>query len=150
MYVKVKDGKVEQYPYTLGMLFQENPETSFPENISHELLAGFGVFPVASVPMPEVDYTKNVEQTFPVQEEGSWVQTWKIVAAGEQEIVERTNQQGDLVRSERNAKLSACDWTQLPDAPVNKDAWAEYRQNLRDVTQQAGFPWNVVWPQPPQ
>ena len=45
--------------------------------------------------------------------------------------------------------LSDCDWTQLADAPVNKEAWATYRQALRDITTQEGFPFNVVFPEQP-
>lgn len=53
-----------------------------------------------------------------------------------------------LVRAERNAKLAACDWTQLPDAPVDHAAWATYRQALRDVTNQSD-PFNIQWPVAP-
>lgn len=52
------------------------------------------------------------------------------------------------IRAERNAKLAACDWTQLPDAPVDAAVWATYRQALRDITQQAD-PFNITWPTPP-
>ena len=55
-----------------------------------------------------------------------------------------------LARAERNARLSASDWTQLADAPVDKAAWAAYRQALRDIPQQEGFPENVQWPEQPQ
>lgn len=50
------------------------------------------------------------------------------------------------VREERNRLLTECDWTQLPDAPVDSAAWAVYRQALRDVSKQEGFPLNVIWP----
>lgn len=53
------------------------------------------------------------------------------------------------VRESRNALLSACDWTQVPDASVDQAAWATYRQALRDVPEQAGFPNSVVWPTQP-
>lgn len=53
------------------------------------------------------------------------------------------------VRAQRNVKLAACDWTQLPDAPVNKEAWAVYRQQLRDITSQAD-PFEIVWPTEPE
>jgi len=52
-------------------------------------------------------------------------------------------------RSQRDALLSGSDWTQVPDAPVNQAAWAEYRQALRDLPQQAGFPTEITWPQIP-
>jgi hypothetical protein len=53
------------------------------------------------------------------------------------------------VREKRNKLLSASDWTQVADAPVDKAAWATYRQALRDIPQQEGFPATVVWPTQP-
>ena len=56
------------------------------------------------------------------------------------------------VRATRDAKLTACDWTQLADAPLSaevKAAWSTYRQALRDITAQAGFPQDVTWPSEP-
>lgn len=51
-----------------------------------------------------------------------------------------------LVRSKRDQLLAASDWTQLPDVPLTtKEAWATYRQALRDITLQAD-PFNIVWP----
>lgn len=59
-------------------------------------------------------------------------------------------QKANDVRQERNQKLTACDWTQLPDVdPAISSAWAPYRQALRDVPEQPGFPDNVQWPVPP-
>lgn len=52
-------------------------------------------------------------------------------------------------RYERNKRLLSCDWTQVPDAPVDQAAWAVYRQQLRDITEQEGFPTSVVWPSTP-
>lgn len=54
------------------------------------------------------------------------------------------------VRSERNILLAQSDWTQVADAPVDQAAWAAYRQALRDVPQQSGFPNNVIWPTKPE
>ena len=55
----------------------------------------------------------------------------------------------DQVRAERDSLLAASDWTQVADAPVDQAAWATYRQALRDVPDQAGFPEAVVWPVAP-
>ena len=54
------------------------------------------------------------------------------------------------VRQARTLLLSQSDWTQVSDAPVDKAAWATYRQTLRDITEQAGFPHSVVWPTNPE
>lgn len=56
------------------------------------------------------------------------------------------------VRAQRNALIAACDWTMLPDAPLTAEelaVWTAYRQALRDVPQQVGFPAGVQWPEAP-
>jgi len=53
------------------------------------------------------------------------------------------------VRAERDSLLSESDWTQVADAPVDKAAWATYRQALRDVPAQSGFPKSIDWPDTP-
>lgn len=58
-------------------------------------------------------------------------------------------EQAARVRDQRTQKLKDCDWTQLADSPVDKAIWATYRQALRDVPTQTGFPWTVVWPDAP-
>jgi hypothetical protein len=55
-----------------------------------------------------------------------------------------------IIRQERSTKLKECDWTQLADSPVNKETWATYRQSLRDVPLQEGFPWTITWPTQPE
>ena len=49
------------------------------------------------------------------------------------------------VRAERDAKLAACDWMANSDVTMS-DEWRTYRQALRDVPAQSGFPTNVTWP----
>jgi hypothetical protein len=54
------------------------------------------------------------------------------------------------VRAERNTRLTATDWTQVSDVPqAIKDSYVTYRQALRDVTTQTGFPWTITWPVAP-
>jgi len=55
---------------------------------------------------------------------------------------------GEDVRAERNRRLRASDWAALLDVPAS-DEWLTYRQALRDVPQQSGFPDSVTWPEPP-
>jgi hypothetical protein len=59
------------------------------------------------------------------------------------------NRAGIIMRNRRNALLQGCDWTQVPDAPVDAAAWAVYRQQLRDLPANTTDPRNVVWPEPP-
>jgi hypothetical protein len=54
------------------------------------------------------------------------------------------------VRDKRDELLLETDWTQLPDVPDTiKQSWAQYRQELRDIPAQSGFPYNVNWPTKP-
>ena len=56
----------------------------------------------------------------------------------------------EILRCIRNHRLSDSDWTQLADVNLaNIEEWNTYRQALRDVTSQDGFPQNVVWPVKP-
>ena len=69
---------------------------------------------------------------------------------GRLDLVPASSLTADQGRARRNALLAACDWTQLPDSPeANRAAWSAYRQALRDVPEQPGFPATVVWPSPP-
>ena len=55
------------------------------------------------------------------------------------------------IRSERDSKIAETDWTQGKDIPDNiSSKWAVYRQALRDVPAQSGFPWTVQWPTKPE
>jgi len=72
--------------------------------------------------------------------------------AAEQEVAYKATkdaEQAKSIRQQRNDKLKESDWTQVEDAPINKILWATYRQSLRDITNQEGFPWNITWPTEP-
>ena len=79
---------------------------------------------------------------FTAEEEAKWAVEQAAWAAG------ANDRKAAEVRKERNAKIAACDWRVLPDV-LNGDVWKVYRQALRDVPKQAGFPGSVVWPVEP-
>lgn len=152
-YVLAPNQTVQTFPYSLQKLRQDNPLVSFPTAMPDSALVVWNVFPVQPRPTPSFDRaTQNCSEVNPTFENNEWVQTWLITQASADQIAERLAEQEELVREERNEALSECDWTQLPDSPLDaatKTAWATYRQELRDVTAQAGFPWNVIWPTAP-
>ena len=81
---------------------------------------------------------------FTAEEEAEWAAEQAAWAAG------ANDRKAAEIRQERSFKLAVTDWTQGTDLPQNiKDKYAPYRQELRDVTAQAGFPWEVVWPEQP-
>ena len=58
-------------------------------------------------------------------------------------------QEWNKIRSKRDSLLSLSDWTQLEDSKENKESWAMYRQQLRDIPQTFSTPQDVIWPVPP-
>ena len=149
MYVKAPNQQVETFPYSLGLLRKDNPNTSFPKNPSDSLLAEWDVFPVTVGDQPAHASNEIAERDpEPTLINDSWVLGWTVRAMTQAEI----DSLADSVRELRNKKLSACDWTQLADSPLDATKKAEYetyRQALRDVTSQAGFPTDVTWPVEP-
>ena len=150
MYGKLaEDGTIAKYPYSLTELKRDNPNVSFTKVVSPETLANFGVVEVTPTPQPPYLYDKEYVRAVIANGDGTFSEIWTYIEADPATIVERTTGQSEAVRYERNEKLAACDWTQLPDATVDAAAWAAYRQALRDVPQQVGFPWEITWPTEP-
>ncbi len=92
------------------------------------------------------DYAHLADDTNTRKENGEWIFDFDVAAYE----AEETEQQADMVRKERDRLLAQCDWTQMPDAPLTADAkaqWQAYRQALRDVPEQEGFPMAVEWPE---
>lgn len=74
---------------------------------------------------------------------------WSQVVTAEDKAATEAERLATEARAKRDRLLSATDWTQIPDAPLTADqkaAYAAYRQALRDVPQQAGFPGVIEWP----
>jgi hypothetical protein len=126
-------------------------DTSLPASWNKETCEELGIDPILESPMPQVTRYQTATQNGIEQDsKGNWVWAWAVTDMTTEGIAYLNNQEADSVRNHRNTLLSGSDWTQLADAPVNKAEWATYRQALRDITTQEGFPWNVVWPTKPE
>lgn len=154
MHALVKDGVIAKYPYTIGMLRKDNPNTSFPKRPTDELLAEWDMQLVAKVDRPNVDHMKNVNEGTPVVINGTWTQVWEVADATAEEIAERNEQAAAFVRSQRDALLASTDWlvikAQETGGSISAE-WAAYRQALRDITSHANFPHldEADWPVKP-
>ena len=149
-YAKIStDGSVEIYPYSLLQLKLDYPNVSFPYNLTSTDLSAFNIVEVLSVNSPNINYDQSLLRDVEQLVDGSYVEKWTIVDASVEEIEDKTVRESQTVRSIRNEKLKTSDWTQLPDAPVDSASWAVYRQALRAVPEQVGFPWTITWPTEP-
>ena len=151
MYALVIDGAVAKYPYTIGNLRRDNPNTSFPKRPSDEMLAEWGMQPVTRTDRPDVDHTKNVTEGTPMLNGDAWTQVWEVTDATTEEIAARTEDQARSVRSTRNQLIADTDWMALSDNTLTPE-WAIYRQALRDITDTPKFPWleDADWPAKPE
>ena len=141
MYAKmINEGQIERAPKNKGSW------VNFDKNII--LMQADGYLPVVVIeePTAEKPIVKYREVNGQIEQYAE--------AAPVPAVPEPTSEQQKMqIRAQRNLLLTQCDWTQLPDAPLTaeqKQAWAEYRQALRDVPEQAGFPENVAWPLVPE
>jgi hypothetical protein len=155
LYVKAIDNQIVAYPYTQTDLIWENPSTSFPAGgIPPASLAEWNVFPVHFAHQPTVDaLTQRVVEIAPLYDGQSWIQQWAVEPLPQDEIDARNAQQAASVRADRNARLAATDWRvikALEDGNGLNFELAAYRQALRDVPSQPGFPWDIIWPEAPQ
>jgi hypothetical protein len=84
------------------------------------------------------------------QIEGKWYTKYSLANMNAEAITAKDAEQAKAVRQQRGEKLKNSDWTQVADAPVDQATWATYRQALRDITGQKGFPWTITWPTEPK
>ena len=140
MFIKLTNGTSETY--TIGQLRRDNPNVSFPKEIPAEILANYDVYPVKRIPAPEIDnkthqHTQSVELV-----NGEWTQVWATVELP-------VDQASENIRAHRGYLLQETDWMALSDNTMTPE-WVTYRQALRDITEQTGFPYSVNWPTKPE
>ena len=150
MHVKITNGTVDTYPYSVGQLRRENSNTSFPKQIPDDMLASYGLMPVTFADMPSTDdRTQNVSQeAAPSLVDGAWTIGWTTSSKTAEETQSWDDNVAASNRATRNTLLAATDYFALTDVTMS-DAMTTYRQNLRDITAQEGFPNDIVWPSLP-
>lgn len=150
MYVKTANNEVVQYPYSTEQFRADNPTISFPAEISNDTLAAHGVYPVGYQGAPDYDPAtqKLVKSSQPSLISGSWVLTKSIEAKTAEQITSDTATEASQMRGLRNQRLAQTDWCALSDVTMSAEMSA-YRQALRDLPAQEGFPYTVTWPTMP-
>jgi len=143
--VKINNGSVEQYPYSVGLLRRDNPNTSFPKQVSAADINPFNVYEVLEV-TPAISSVQNLVKVWvPTLVGTQWTLAHRAVAKTDAEISEDTAVLAANVREQRNKLLAVTDWTSASDVTMST-AMTTYRQALRDVPSQSDFPGTVTWP----
>jgi len=129
------------------------PSTGFPIHITEQTYNEFGYDVVLEGPQAQptryqVGFADGVQQI-----DGKWFTKYSLADMDDEAKAAKDEEQAKNVRTQRTEKLRDCDWTQLDDTPMSntqKAGWATYRQALRDVPKQAGFPFDIEWPTQPE
>ena len=141
MYVKIVDGAVDTYPYTVQNLREENPNTSFNRNVSDEEFASYGVLPVTYADPPSyTQRTQYLEQDeTPSLVDGAWTISYTVRTKTTEQIAEYDADIAASKRAERNYKLANTDFYALSDVTMSSEM-TTYRQALRDITSHSNWP----------
>ena len=149
-----------------GEIRKLNPNVSLPKVWGENVYEALGIDPVFEVPKPEPSGTYKVvlRNGVNLDARGNWVQSWAerdmfedstedgvTTTKAEHEAAYQARLDADAatsVRAERETKLKASDWMALSDVTMTAE-WSTYRQALRDVPEQAGFPHTITWPEEP-
>ena len=147
MYRIKSNGRVESQ----GSIRKMFPNVSLPRVWDESVLAYLGVDPVFESPTPTTTrYQTAFKDGLEQDAQGRWLWKWTVSEMDDEAKASLDEGQAKSVRTDRDKRLADSDWTQVADAPVDQTAWATYRQALRDVPTQAGFPWDVAWPTKPE
>ena len=163
---------------TVSQFKAEHPTTSFPKQITTDVLDSYGYDAVLNGAQAEVTAPYGVSTRDGVEQiEGQWFTkfiagpvftdttvntvddegnvTTTSYTAAQNEAAYRARidaEAATLARTTRDKKLSASDWTQMADSPLASDKkteWATYRASLRDLPSASGFPHTMTWPTEP-
>ena len=149
MEIRIKESGQVMYESEFRSL---HPNTSFPTPLTAEIVNDFGGDVVLEGPQAQPTRYQTAYRDGVEQIDGQWFTKYSVAELDDEAKAAKDVEQAKSVRQQRDDKLKETDWlviksveTQLIFSPE----WATYRQTLRDITAQAGFPWEVTWPDAP-
>lgn len=151
MQIRIRETGAVVYDNELRAYLKENNGPSY-DVLTPEVMEAIGVDPVLEGPQAQptryqVAFRDGVEQI-----DGVWYTKYSVADMDEEAKAATDAAQAVGVRAQRDAKLAESDWRVIKalesGTPQDFD-WAAYRQALRDITSQTGFPWEIQWPVAP-
>jgi hypothetical protein len=151
MEIRIRATGQVMYESQLRSYLQANNGPSY-DQLTPEIMEVIGVDPVLEGPQIQparyqISYRDGVQQV-----NGQWFTNYSLVNMDAEQIAVEDAEQAKSVRTQRDAKLVECDWRVIKALESNTPQdfeWAVYRQALRDISNQAGFPWEITWPDAP-
>lgn len=155
IYAKIENGEVTEYPLYEGDLQKLFPQYTFPLDYNQDknngLIAPEGYARIVHTGPKLVDIYSNYKEVTPTLVDGEWTQTWEVFSMTAEEREQYAGMLAVNLRDQRDALLNRSDKFVMPDRWEKYDdqtklEWADYRQALRDITDQVNFPKEVEWP----
>ena len=147
MYAKIENNEIKEIG-ALSVLF---PNTGFSSSkASPEFMQENNLMEVIDS-LPYNEDIERVEFTEPYINDGKVYIVRKVLMSEDDRILFEAEKRAGRwlsIRQDRNSRLLESDWTQLADSKVDREIWAVYRQQLRDITNQTD-PFNIDWPEKP-
>lgn len=174
LYAKIVNGEIVAYPYGFDELRRDNPNVSFPRVVNTRIMRRFNAHPIEKLPKPDfnklteklvsdaaptIDRTHYITKAQATDEETGVVDESRvgqpIHTCSIGYTVQRlsADQAAENIRAHRDRRLADTDWivaVSYERGELVPQVWADYRQALRDVPDQAGFPYAVEWPKKPE
>ena len=157
---------------TQGEIRRSMPNTSLPRVWTAAICDSLGIDPVLAAPAPEASGEYKVVSRNGVTQDanGNWVEAYVerdmfadyvdedgvTVTKAEQEqayTARKDAEAATAARATRDGLIASCDWMAIKafeGGTTVSTEWATYRQALRDVSAQAGFPHDITWPTQPE
>tara|TARA_R100000152_G_C6748751_1_gene172381 strand:+ start:796 stop:1251 length:456 start_codon:yes stop_codon:yes gene_type:complete len=137
-----------KWPIGLSDLRDKFPNTTFNKTLVAANLTDFGVVEVEEEDVPSFTSSQYIKEKAPVFASGKWSKGWEVVDYTTSELTAIEDGKKATQRENRNKLLAESDWTASSDLTMSDD-WKTYRQALRDVPAQSGFPNTISWPTKP-
>jgi len=141
MFVKATNGSVVQYPYTIGDLRRDNPNTSFPKNVSEKTMADYGVFPVEYDAAPDYNpLTHRIEHSStPSLVDGEWKLTKTVVVLTPEQVADASAAKAKEARKKRNELIAATDYFALTDVCPETQSHRRTKESTRSSLESLGW-----------
>jgi hypothetical protein len=144
-----ESGAITKWPIHVTDLQAKAPNVSFSLPLVAANLTDYGVVEITEEALPSFNSaTQKISTSEPTKVDGAWKITRTAVSLTSDELAANTARKAETARDTRNNLLMGTDWTASSDLTMSDD-WKTYRQALRDVPAQAGFPNTITWPTKP-
>ena len=129
-----------------------HPNTSFPQVLTAEILNDSGADIVLEGPQAQPTRYQTAFRDGVEQIDGQWFTKYSVADMDDEAKAAKDVEQAKSVRQQRDENLKETDWMVIRAAETSvalAAEWVTYRQALRDISAQTGFPWEVTWPDAP-